>query len=136
MNEAEFTEVIPYLFIFMFGMSFVWLLISFGGGMHNFYKAQKLLSYILSLELFDNNNYSKSHIRENAWVFYTQECFLGDINGYPTILSISRRIDKFSQTHINFDIVVVKFNNTKNERISFLMGDEAWSYEKTKAKSY
>lgn len=83
MNEAEFTEVIPYLFIFMFGMSFVWLLISFGGGMHYFYKAQKLLSYILSLELFDNNNYSKSHIRENAWVFYTQECFLGDINGYP-----------------------------------------------------
>jgi hypothetical protein len=118
-NETAFAELIKLMLTLTYGFGMAFFLVYFFGGMYYFYRARRLLSHILSLDVFDNNNYTKGYLYKNSWIIYTVECFYGIINEYPTIVDISQSFTRGVPATIEFEVCIIKFNRTTYERISF-----------------
>ena len=122
MNEAALHNTVVHIMLpFVFSFAICFFLEYFLIGLYNFYKARRLLSYVLSHNIFDNNDYSNEYIHKNNFIFYTNECVYGKINGYPTIMYVNNIIAKSPRTTIEFIIFIIKFNKTRPETISFVV---------------
>jgi len=117
MNKSEQDEVFPYLFLGIGIMSLAWFLVYFFIGMYNFYKARKLLAFVISQNIFDNE-YVNRYMNEKTWIFYTQECIFGYIREYPVLVYVNSPIDKYSRTTVQFNVFITRFNRTSVENIS------------------
>ena len=76
------------MLLFMYGAAFAIFGLFIYGGVYNFYRSKRLLSYALTYNLFDNGDFQKGYTNIKSWLFYTKECFVGTIYQYPVVLWI------------------------------------------------
>ncbi len=113
--DKEDNLILFYLIAFTSSLIFVG---SFFGGRANFYVARRCLYDIISYSVFDNNEYKIEYKYINSRIMYTHECAFGHINGYPTIISVNKRIGRYTgPMSVELFVFIVKFNKTRPERL-------------------
>ncbi len=117
--RVDFIEEKLYLIYIATTISLAFFLTYFFGGMYNFYRARKLLSFVTSLDLFDNGIYLKEYKVNRSLLFFNGEWIFGDILGYPVIISVSNHITDYSASSVVLSICVTKFNQSEIENVFF-----------------
>lgn len=114
-NETLFiTNYILLYIVFSTILSFIILFT----GYKTFNNSRKMIKYISSLNVFDNNEYTVVITNRNKWYLFTTEKYVGFINNFPVYMQYKQG-SKYSAAQYVFVVCLYKFNRIYEENIFF-----------------